>query len=161
MAKLHACGRQQARLTNSSNGSNATTVSDRQDLMAMAALQLLSEPMSNATSDAAPAAPAIPQDVFDGLEEVRSLLAQAGIAPEGTGTAPPDPMESFLPYILGALAGLVFGGGIAYAILNGMLKGKAASIIKEAEQKGENIKEKKFLQAKEKFLKPRKSTAKK
>ena len=60
-------------------------VSDRQDLMAMAALQLLSEPMSSATPDDAPADPAIPQDVFDGLEEVRSLLAQAGIAPEGTG----------------------------------------------------------------------------
>ena len=57
------------------------------------------------------------------------------------------------PYILGAIAGLVVGGGAAYAILNSVLKGKASSIIKEAEQKGENIKEKKILQAKEKFLK--------
>ena len=62
-------------------------------------------------------------------------------------------MDAFLPYIIGALAGLVIGGGLAYAILNGVLKGKASSIIKEAEQKGENIKEKKILQAKEKFLK--------
>ena len=62
-------------------------------------------------------------------------------------------MESTLPYLIGALAGLVVGGGIAYAILRGMLKGKASTIIKEAEQKGENIKEKKILQAKEKFLK--------
>ena len=56
-------------------------------------------------------------------------------------------------YILGALAGLILGGGAAYAILSGVLKGKASSIIKEAEQKGDNIKEKKILQAKEKFLK--------
>lgn len=56
-------------------------------------------------------------------------------------------------YILGALAGLLLGGGAAYAILSSVLKGKASSIIKEAEQKGDNIKEKKILQAKEKFLK--------
>ena len=65
---------------------------------------------------------------------------------------PPDPMDP-TPYIIGAIAGLVAGGGVAYAILNGVLKGKASTIIKEAEQKGENIKEKKILQAKEKFLK--------
>ena len=59
----------------------------------------------------------------------------------------------FLPYIIGSLAGLLIGGGLAYAALNASLKGKASSIIKEAEQKGENIKEKKILQAKEKFLK--------
>ena len=58
-----------------------------------------------------------------------------------------------IPYIIGGIAGLVAGGGVAYAILNGVLKGKASTIIKEAEQKGENIKEKKILQAKEKFLK--------
>jgi len=33
--------------------------------------------------------PVIPSDVFDGLEEVRSLLAQAGIAPEETGDDTP------------------------------------------------------------------------
>lgn len=58
-----------------------------------------------------------------------------------------------IPYIIGALAGLVIGGGIAYALFNRMLKGKAEQILKEAEQKGEHIKEKKILQAKEKFLK--------
>ena len=58
-----------------------------------------------------------------------------------------------IPYIIGALAGLIVGGGIAYVLLNRVLQGKAAQVIKEAEQKGENIKEKKILQAKEKFLK--------
>lgn len=62
-------------------------------------------------------------------------------------------MELYLPYIIGAIGGLLLGGGLAYAALNGALKGKASGIIKEAEQKGENIKEKKILQAKEKFLK--------
>ena len=62
-------------------------------------------------------------------------------------------MELFLPYIIGGLVGLLLGAGLAYAALNGALKGKASGIIKEAEQKGENIKEKKILQAKEKFLK--------
>ena len=55
-------------------------------------------------------------------------------------------------YILGAVAGLILGGAAAYAILNSVLKGKASAIIKDAEQKGENVKEKKILQAKEKFL---------
>ncbi|MCH1576299.1 MAG: ribonuclease Y [Flavobacteriales bacterium] len=58
-----------------------------------------------------------------------------------------------IPYILGALAGLILGGGLAYVLLNRMLQSKADQVIKEAEQKGENIKEKKILQAKEKFLK--------
>lgn len=58
-----------------------------------------------------------------------------------------------IPYIIGALAGLILGGGLAYVLLNRMLQSKADQVIKEAEQKGENIKEKKILQAKEKFLK--------
>lgn len=64
-------------------------VSDRQDLMAMAALQLLSEPTATNSTDSTPAEPALPQDLFDGLEEVRSMLAQAGLAPEGTGDTTP------------------------------------------------------------------------
>ena len=64
-------------------------VSDRQDLMAMAALQLLSEPTTTESPAVEPAGPVIPQTVFDDLEEVRSLLAQAGIAPEGTGDSTP------------------------------------------------------------------------
>ena len=57
-------------------------VSDRQDLIAMAALQLLSD---------TPAAPKdkdnahIPAEVFDGLEEIHSLLAQAGLTQEDAG----------------------------------------------------------------------------
>ncbi len=58
-----------------------------------------------------------------------------------------------IPYVIGAMAGLIVGGGIAYALLTRVLQGKAEQIIKEAEQKGEHIKEKKILQAKEKFLK--------
>lgn len=64
-------------------------VSDRQDLMAMAALQLLSEPNAGTSADSNPDQPALPQDLFDGLEEVRSMLAQAGLAPEGTGDSTP------------------------------------------------------------------------
>ena len=56
-------------------------------------------------------------------------------------------------YILGGLAGLLPGGAAAYSILNSVLKGKAPAIIKEAEQTGDHIKEKKILKAKEKFLK--------
>ena len=43
------------------------------------------------------------------------------------------------PYIIGALAGLILGGGLAYVLINRILQGKADQIIKEAEQKGENI----------------------
>ena len=63
-------------------------VSDRQDLIAMAALQLLSDSPSDIQSGTVEV-PVIPAGVFDGLEEVRSLLAQAGIAPEETGDDTP------------------------------------------------------------------------
>ena len=56
-------------------------VSDRQDLLAMAALQLLSDAASP-PSETTPIPVGVPTEVFDGLEEVRSLLAQAGISPE-------------------------------------------------------------------------------
>lgn len=63
-------------------------VSDRQDLIAMAALQLLSdskpEPAQETTE-----VPVIPAEVFDGLEEVRSMLAQAGITAEDSGEDQP------------------------------------------------------------------------
>ena len=49
-------------------------------------------------------------------------------------------------YILGGLAGLLPGGAAAYSILNSVLKGKAPAIIKEAEQTGDHIKEKKIPQ---------------
>ena len=63
-------------------------VSDRQDLIAMAALQLLSDSPADIRSETVEV-PVIPAEVFDGLEEVRSLLAQAGIAPEETGEDTP------------------------------------------------------------------------
>ena len=56
-------------------------VSDRQDLLAMAALQLLSDAASP-PSETTPTPVGVPTEVFDGLAEVRSLLAQAGISPE-------------------------------------------------------------------------------
>jgi hypothetical protein len=54
----------------------------------MAALQLLSDSPSDIRSETVEV-PVIPAEVFDGLEEVRSLLAQAGIAPEETGDDTP------------------------------------------------------------------------
>jgi len=63
-------------------------VSDRQDLLAMAALQLLSDTAS-APAPAEPASAGLPTEVFDGLEEIRSMLAQAGVTQEdGKGTTP-------------------------------------------------------------------------
>ena len=63
-------------------------VSDRQDLIAMAALQLLSDTPSDVKPERQEVH-VIPSEVFEGLEEVRSLLAQAGIAPEEAGEQSP------------------------------------------------------------------------
>ena len=63
-------------------------VSDRQDLIAMAALQLLSDTPADVQKETQEVH-VIPSEVFEGLEEVRSLLAQAGIAPEETGEQTP------------------------------------------------------------------------
>ena len=63
-------------------------VSDRQDLLAMAALQLLSDLTGKSAPEKSDPI-GLPSAVFDGLEEVRSLLAQAGIQPEeGQGSTP-------------------------------------------------------------------------
>jgi len=56
------------------------------------------------------------------------------------------------PILIGAIAGVATGAGVAYLIFTKMLSKKAVGIIKEAEDKGENIKQAKLLQAKEKFL---------
>jgi ribonuclease Y len=53
---------------------------------------------------------------------------------------------------IGAVVGLLGGAGIGYYLFTNLLKKRAEEVIAEAEQKGENIKEKKILQAKEKFL---------
>ena len=54
--------------------------------------------------------------------------------------------------IIAAAAGLLLGGGAGYALFLRVLTGKRDSILKEAELRGESIKEKKILQAKEKFI---------
>ena len=54
--------------------------------------------------------------------------------------------------ILAAAAGLLLGGGAGYFLFLRVLTGKANSIVREAELRGESIKEKKILQAKEKFI---------
>ena len=54
--------------------------------------------------------------------------------------------------IIGALAGAALGAALGYALFTRILKTQASNVIAKAEQKGENIKDKKILQAKEKFI---------
>lgn len=54
--------------------------------------------------------------------------------------------------IIGSLAGLTLGAGLGYFIFTSVLKKQAKEVLSKAEAKGENIKEKKILQAKEKFI---------
>ena len=54
--------------------------------------------------------------------------------------------------IIGSLAGLALGAGLGYALFNRVLTKQAEDILAKAEQKGENVKEKKILQAKERFI---------
>ncbi len=54
--------------------------------------------------------------------------------------------------IIGALAGVALGAALGYALFTRILKTQASNVIAKAEQKGENIKDKKILQAKEKFI---------
>ena len=54
--------------------------------------------------------------------------------------------------IFAAAAGVLLGGGGGYILFFLLLKGKSQKIIRDAKQRGENIKEKKILQAKEKFI---------
>ncbi|MEO0405136.1 MAG: Rnase Y domain-containing protein, partial [Bacteroidota bacterium] len=61
-------------------------------------------------------------------------------------------MEGNIGIIIAGIAGLAVGVLIGYFVLNKMLNARAERIIKEAEEKGETIKEKKIVQAKEKFL---------
>ena len=57
-----------------------------------------------------------------------------------------------LYYILAAVAGAVIALAIYIAVSRFTQKGRAAAIIEKAELEGENIKQQKILQAKEKFL---------
>ncbi|MBS1547688.1 MAG: ribonuclease Y [Bacteroidetes bacterium] len=54
--------------------------------------------------------------------------------------------------LIGALLGLLAGGGVVYVLLNSLLKKRSAGILREAEAEGEALKKEKILQAKEKFL---------
>jgi len=53
--------------------------------------------------------------------------------------------------LIGLLAGVIIGGGIAWVAINAVLTKKKNSILEEAEKEGEAIKKDKMLQAKEKF----------
>jgi len=54
--------------------------------------------------------------------------------------------------LIAALGGVIVGGGLAYFLFNNVLSSKKNSILDEAIKEGEAVKEKKILQAKEKFL---------
>lgn len=54
--------------------------------------------------------------------------------------------------VVGLFVGLLFGGGVAYLLLNSLMKKRAAGILRKAEAEGEAVKKEKILQAKEKFL---------
>jgi len=55
--------------------------------------------------------------------------------------------------IIGLAAGVAGGAGIAIVVQSVLLKKRKEKILKEAEKEGENLKQSKILQAKEKFLK--------
>jgi ribonuclease Y len=60
-------------------------------------------------------------------------------------------MESITDLLIGLLAGVIVGGGLAWLALNAVFNKKKNSILEEAEKEGEAIKKDKMLQAKEKF----------
>lgn len=55
--------------------------------------------------------------------------------------------------LIGLLAGVILGGGIAWFAVNAIFTKKKNSILDDAEKEGEAIKKEKILQAKEKFYK--------
>jgi ribonuclease Y len=61
-------------------------------------------------------------------------------------------MNESIYAIVAALAGVAVGGLITWFIFNNILKNKKEGILSEAIKEGETLKEKKILQAKEKFL---------
>lgn len=54
--------------------------------------------------------------------------------------------------LVASLAGVAVGGGFTWIVFNNILKNKKEGILAEATKEGETLKEKKILQAKEKFL---------
>ncbi|MFM7235063.1 MAG: Rnase Y domain-containing protein, partial [Flavobacteriales bacterium] len=61
-------------------------------------------------------------------------------------------MEGIMGVLIASLAGVAVGGGFTWVVFNNLLKNKKEGILAEATKEGETIKEKKILQAKEKFL---------
>ncbi len=61
-------------------------------------------------------------------------------------------MNDLIYVIVAALSGVAVGGLITWFVFNNVLKTKKESILSEATNEGETLKEKKILQAKEKFL---------
>src|SRR6056297_1390115 len=58
----------------------------------------------------------------------------------------------WIQILIGAAAGFLGGGALAYLIWNKALNSKKRRIIEEAQSEGEVIKKDKILQAKEKFI---------
>ena len=61
-------------------------------------------------------------------------------------------MQDAIYLVVAVVAGVLVGGGITWFLFNNILKTKKENILAEATKEGETIKEKKILQAKEKFL---------
>ena len=61
-------------------------------------------------------------------------------------------MEGMTLSIIVGVVGLAAGTGAGYFLFNSLLTRKKEASIKEAEEKAETLKQKKILQAKEKFL---------
>jgi ribonuclease Y len=61
-------------------------------------------------------------------------------------------MDDTIIVVGAVIAGVLAGGAITWFIFNNMLNRKKENILSEASKEGETIKEKKILQAKEKFL---------
>ncbi|HNO04159.1 MAG TPA: ribonuclease Y [Flavobacteriales bacterium] len=61
-------------------------------------------------------------------------------------------MDSTIMTLIGAVVGLIAGGGIVYVLLNNLMTKRRDGTLKEAEAEGEALKKQKLAEAKEKFL---------
>lgn len=61
-------------------------------------------------------------------------------------------MDGSVLIIVCSITGVISGALLTYFVLNGALKSKKDGILEEAKKEGDTLKEKKILQAKEKFL---------
>ena len=60
--------------------------------------------------------------------------------------------SSMVMYLVIGGASLLVGAGVAFFLVNKIVRGKSNNVLKEAESEAEMIKQQKILQAKEKFL---------